>query len=513
MIGFSNVSSASGIALIASILVVGASHPARAQKSPPKRAAAASRSLPSNADPAPTLSTAQLAELSDTVALLPWTYRNGKEAAVQSARGVCNELLLETGFNVFLVKSFTGRMPPAMPNNGVKKDGSPFANLLDDGRALIGQTITGEPGTSYVLPTTAEMEAIGEKLRTRYVLAGRAHWSTRNVWVGISNRAKSMCTVDLLILDMESRRLVLEARNVQGDSTETKNMLNTVTSVVSLNPLPLILPGSVTPQEQRAVSVATAKAMEPWLRKQRKAAALQQADLSANASADSRTKFSSLVTPVSRLQATLHVTVDDAKQLSALDSDMARVFAQRMVNLDYTEPTRLRLQAMSPKSGPVALLFDEDTRRMSVGEGSKGSSQDVSNAPTRRLSLLDFCGLLEPNMFDYTRARFVRPDKVDTVPTVVYDLSYWRADTTSFQRVWIDPARNIVLRREIYDKNSKLKAVFLYQQMAQAAPNTWLPGRLEIQSPSRSRIALVTITDARLVPDTPSDRSTQSAAE
>ena len=55
-----------------------------------------------------------LRELGDTVALLPWSYRNGKEAAIQSARESCNHLLLETGFNVFLIKSPSGAMPPAM---------------------------------------------------------------------------------------------------------------------------------------------------------------------------------------------------------------------------------------------------------------------------------------------------------------------------------------------------------------------------------------------------------------
>jgi hypothetical protein len=485
-------------ALIIVVLIAGRALPVEAQKVLPGRTTAEKHGPPPNVD-ASTASAAHVRELRDTVALLPWTYRNGKESALQSAREVCNQLLLETGFNVFLVKSLTGSMPPAMPNNGAnKKQTSPFDHLLDDTRSLVGRTITGPTDAAFVLPTVDQMVGIGEALQTRYVLAGRAQWSTRSVWVGVANRAKSMCTVDLLILDMNSKRLVLDAHNVQGDSTENKNIYNTVTTVISLNPLPLILPGSVTPQEQRAVTVAAAKAIEPWLRTQRIHSALTQADLSSEYAAEATVKFSRLVSPLTHVQATLRVSEEDEKQVAALDSDEARLFALHTVNLDYTEPNKLRLQAMTPKNGQATLAVDEDTRRFAVGERGKGSVQDLSNAPTRRLSLMDFCGLLTPGMLDTVRARYVRQEKLADVQAVVYDLSYWRTDNVSYQRLWIDPDRHIVVKREVYDRNSKLKAVTLYQQPTKAAANTWLPGRVEIQNATRKRIARYTIVDAKV---------------
>jgi hypothetical protein len=482
-------------ALISLALLVASALHVGAQKVAPVRQAAEKRSPISNADASP----AHVRELGGTVALLPWTYRNGKEAALQSAREVCNQLLLETGFNVFLVKSQTGAMPPAMPNDGInQKQVSPFDHLLDDTRSLVGRTITGPANSAFVLPTVEQMTAIGEALKTRYVLAGRAQWSTRSVWVGVANRAKSMCTVDVLILDMNGKRLVLDAHGVQGDSTENKNVYNTVSNVLTLNPLPLILPGSVTPQEQRAVTVATARAIEPWLRTQRIQAALAQADLSGEAALEPQVKFSRLVSPLTHIQATLHVSEEDEKQVAALDSDEARLFALHKVNLDYTEPNKLRLQAMTPKNGQATLAADEDTRRYMVGEHGKPSTQDLSNAPTRRLSLLDFCGVLTPGIFDTVRARYVRREKLADVQAVVYDLSYWRTEKVAYQRLWIDPDRHIVVKREVYDRKSKLKAVTLYHQPTKAESNTWLPGRVELQNAMRKRIALFTIVDAKV---------------
>jgi outer membrane lipoprotein-sorting protein len=436
-------------------------------------------------------------ELGDTVALLPWSYRNGKDAALQSAREVCNQLLLETGFNVFLIKTATGAMPPAMPSSG-KHTVSPLAHLMDDTRQIAGRTIHGDPNAPYEMPTVEEMAAIGEKVQSRYVLAGRAEWSTRNVWVGIGNRAKSMCTVDLLILDRETRQLVLDARNIEGDSTENKNMFNAVTSVLSLNPLPLVLPGSVTPQEQRAVTVATAKALEPWLKKQRIRAALAQADLSAEEASPPAEKFSTLVSPVTDLQATLHVEDANERQLASIDPDMARLLALRTVSLAYKEPNRLRLSADAPQHGELRLVLDDDTRRLSTGGRGKGAEQDLANAPTRHLSLLDFCGVLTPGLFETMRARYVRQEQTGDVQAVVYDLTYWRGDDISYQRLWIDPATHMALKREMYDRSNKLKAVTLYRKPAKASSDIWLPSEVEIRNAQGSRICRYTLADARV---------------
>ena len=424
---------------------------------------------------------------------------------MQSAQEVCNHLLLETGFNAFLIKSPTGAMPPAMPNNGsARKEPPPFANLLDNGRAMLGQTITGDGQTPYVLPTLQQMIRIGETLQTRYVLAGRAQWSTRNVWVGVANRAKSLCTVDMLILDMRNRSLVLNAHNIEGDSTENKSMFSTVSSAISLNPLPLVLAGSVTPQEQRAVAIAATKAIEPWLRQQRIQAALAQADLSSMGGAEAAStdnaagKFSALLNPLTEIQATLHVSDVDQKECASLDSEPTRLYALSTLHLDYKEPNHLHLRGTGSQGEPTTLLVEEDTRRFTVGEHGKSSVQDLTNAPTRRLSLLDFCGLLTPGMFDFMRARFVRQEKLGELQTVVYDLSYWRGDDISYQRLWIDLNTHLAIKREVYNHSSKLRAVYLYQQPANLTPNTWLPGRLEIQNASRKRIALFTITDAKI---------------
>ncbi len=449
----------------------------------------------SSEPPLPEGSALLIRELGETVALLPWSYKNGKDAALQSAREECNRELLDTGFNVFLVKTTTGAMPPPMPNTGARRTASPFTQILDDGMTRLGKSSTTPAKGQFVLPTVEQMAAIGEKLRTRYVLAGRAQWSSRNVWIGISNRVKSICTVDVLIMDMATRRLTLDARNVMADSTEQKNMYNSVTNAITLNPLPLVLPGSVTPQEQNAVILATFRAMKPWINARRVQAALIQADRSAELSegAGGEYKFSSLIGPVAVLHASLHVSGEDQKQLAGLDGDLAKILAFHDVGFDYLKPNRLLLTANTPKQEQVTLDIDSETERLAAGPNYKASVKNLAEAPTRRHSLLDFCGLLTREMFEFTRARFVRPEKREGSDAVVYDLTYWGVDDGSYQRVWLDPARRVALKREVYDRDGKLKTVYLYSKLRQVTRGLWVPERLEIRNGSLKPIASIAI--------------------
>lgn len=454
------------------------------------------------AAPRPSAEVSSLSELGDTVAILPWAYKNGKEAAFQSAREVCNQLLLETGMNVLLIKTQTGAMPPAMPGNQ-RRTPSPIDQLLNSGRFMLGQEVGNGSSTPFVLPTLEQMTEVGEKLGTRYVLAGRAQWTSRYVWVGISNRVKSICTVDILILDRSSKQLVLSAKNVVGDSTENKSPFNTITSAISLNPLPLLMPGSLTPQEQHAVSVAVAKAMEPWLKTERIRVAIDQADQSGQ-SPDLRdrqtVKFSTLVSRINDLEMHLHVTMQNPKQIDAMDSGLAKLFALGDVSLQYKAPDRLRFSASSPKDGEETLLFDGNRREWIVPDRKTDHRQDLSTAPFRRLSLLDFSGLLPTGLFSIMRARFVRPETIAGVHTAVYDLTYWGVEDGPFDRVWIDAATRLVVRREHYEKGGKLKFITHYQQTKQVAGHFQLPDRIKIEDANHKRIASIQLTAAKVNP-------------
>jgi outer membrane lipoprotein-sorting protein len=438
-----------------------------------------------------------LRDLGETVAVVPWNYKNSRDAAVQSAHEVCSQLLLGTGFNVYLIKTAAGAMPPPMTGiSGSKRQESAFSHLLGMGHSFVTQDAPNKVNSVFVLPTLDEMIAIGLRLHPRYVLAGRAQWRSRNVWIGVSNRIKSICTVDIEIVDMTTRQLVLDAHGVEGDSTENKNLYNAFTNVMALNPLPLVMPGSIGPYEQHAVTVAIARAMHPWLKTERIRAALAQADQSTAEAEAGRSlpRFSTLLSAISDFQAALHVTTPDGKAPELGDRELSRIYALHDVTLQYKAPDQLRLTANSPKDGPETLLIKEDQRSLTVGEGRKVAQHDFGGSPSKRSFLFEFCGILTPGIFDTMRARFVKQETLNGVPTQVYDLTYWGMDGGPYHRVWIDPARRLIVKREYFDADSKLKSIVLYKQPMEIHTTLWIPEAVEIQDGVHKPLATIRIS-------------------
>jgi len=431
-------------------------------------------------------------ELGESVAIIPWNYKNSRDAAIQSSNEVCSQLLLGTGFNVFLIKSATGAMPP--PKSGIsgsKKQQSAFEHLLTAGRNVITQDAPNRDNPAFALPTLDEMIKIGDRIHPRFVLAGRAQWRSRNVWIGVSNRIKSICTVDVRILDMNTRQLVLDAHGVEGDSTENKNLYNTFTNIMALNPLPLMIPGGVGPYEQRAVTVAIERAMHPWLKTERIRAALEQAEASQEMAAVNRppSRFSALLSPVHDLQFSMHVAGPNGKPADVGDKDLNRLYALHDITVLYKESNQMRLTAAAPKAGNEVLLINDDERSFAVGQGKKVGHQDLSGNPAKRTFLFEFCGLLTMDIFDTMRARFVKQEALDGTPMLVYDLTYWGLDDGPYHRIWIDADKRLIRKRESFGADSKLKRITLYRQPTEVASYLWLPGQVDLQDGSHKPIA------------------------
>ena len=440
---------------------------------------------------------APIRELGETVAIVPWNYKSSRDSSIQAAHEVCSQMLLGTGFNVFLIKSATGAMPPQMSGiSGSKKQQSAFANLVASGRAMVTQEAPARGNTVFVLPTTEEMIAIGDRLHSRFVLAGRAQWRSKDVWIGVSNRIKSICTVDVKILDVNARRLVLDAHDVEGDSTENKNLYNEVTNVIALNPLPLVMPGSIAPYEQRAVAVAISRAMHPWLKTERIRAALAQAEASNEAATGAKPvgRFADLLSPLHDLQLQMHVTTPDGKSPDTGDKDLDRLYAQHDVIMDYKESNQLRMSATAPKDGAETLLVNDDHRSFATGSAKKVAHEDLSSSPTKRTFLFEFCGVLTRDIFDTMRARYVKQESLDGTQTLIYDLTYWGMDDGPYHRIWIDPARRVILKRASFGADSKLKRITWYKQPTEIAANLWIPSLVDVQDANHKTMTTIKIS-------------------
>lgn len=65
-------------------------------------------------------------------------------------------------------------------------------------------------------------------------------------------------------------------------------------------------------------------------------------------------------------------------------------------------------------------------------------------------------------------------------------------------RVWIDPDRRLILKRERFEADSKLKSITLYKQPTEIGPNLWMPGAVELQDAMHKPVATIKITKAKV---------------
>lgn len=115
------------------------------------------------------------------------------------------------------------------------------------------------------LPTPKELLSLGEKLGVDWVITGKAEWHTHSIWVGLGPQTKSDCTVDVIVVDVRKREIALDARKVKMDSTAKEDTLKAVGTVLLTPLFTVVSGGPKTPHKQRAVQLAIAKAIQPWL--------------------------------------------------------------------------------------------------------------------------------------------------------------------------------------------------------------------------------------------------------
>lgn len=183
------------------------------------------------------------------VAILPWVLKDGTETANKTAKDVLNTLFEKSRLEVV----------------------SP-ARVLTVWEQEMGEApirdVLGSQDPLPPMPQPKRLLELGKKLGIDLVCAGRADWHTKSVWVALGPKTKAECTVDVVIVDVKKGEIALQADGVKGDSTRIEKGLETAGALLVSFGITALSGGPKTPHQQRAVTNAIAKSMEPWLRTQ-----------------------------------------------------------------------------------------------------------------------------------------------------------------------------------------------------------------------------------------------------
>ncbi len=173
-----------------------------------------------------------------------------------------------------------------------------------------------------------------------------------------------------------------------------------------------------------------------------------------------------------------HIIKGDQRELRKINDSFGQSYRFQSTTIRYKEPFMLRLDATVDDT-TILYILNGAIQVMKVPRAHISVKQNLTSSPGRRQSALDF-GLLVPSLFkSLYSSQFVRLDRATGDP--VFDLTYQDRNDTSRSRIWVDPQRHIVAKREWYNQSGRQLATFYYDEPKEEN-GVWLPTRLTVKN-------------------------------
>ncbi len=194
------------------------------------------------------------------------------------------------------------------------------------------------------------------------------------------------------------------------------------------------------------------------------------------------------------LRGTVRQQTANQRELEKINRDFANSYRIKQMTARYKEPSKMRLES---KVGVVNVVYIINGDHKHVSAGPIRNTDDISNAPGKRQSLMDF-GILTPSFMRLVNAKFLRTDSEGGVRYPVFELTWANSDDTSKHVVWMDGKTRTIFKRQWYNQQGKLMATFFYKNAAEAAPGIWVPTRVEVYNAEGKLGGITTYTDLRV---------------
>ncbi len=165
-------------------------------------------------------------------------------------------------------------------------------------------------------------------------------------------------------------------------------------------------------------------------------------------------------------------------ELGKINKDFGTSYKFKTLDVKFKDPLKLRL---SGKAEDTEFLFIQngDHRMTSVPRLGLHQKENLTDEPGKQQTPLDF-GFLTSSMFsDMFVAKFVRTDRAtgDYVFDITYNPKY---SYRSYSRVWIDPSKHYITKREWYRKDRQLATFYYTEPVNQGG--VWLPTHLLVKN-------------------------------
>ncbi|MCA1946741.1 MAG: outer membrane lipoprotein-sorting protein [Armatimonadetes bacterium] len=195
------------------------------------------------------------------------------------------------------------------------------------------------------------------------------------------------------------------------------------------------------------------------------------------------------------LSFTAQVVAGYQDELAKINKDFGNSYRVKNTFVRAKEPFMVRLESRIGDTD-VRYILNGTTRVYSIPRARLNQRENLSDAPGKRQTFLDF-GLVTPSMvtslFD---AKFVRVDRA--TGGLVFDLTYLKKwDDTSRHRIWVDKERRYVFRREWYGQSGRLMATFAYEDPTESQ-GVWFPSRVTVRNAEGKVAGIMRYVDVKI---------------
>ena len=185
------------------------------------------------------------------------------------------------------------------------------------------------------------------------------------------------------------------------------------------------------------------------------------------------------------LSASSEIVTENQDVLKTIDGDIALAYRLHRGALTYEQPGKLRIEASIPHLLTGYYVINGNQKLTVAPFVHK--VQDTTGAPGKRQTLLDF-GLVPPELLTDYNATFLRREG----GLLCFQLQPKQTGETQKDLVWIDPKTHITTQRYNYGRDGKLTKILRYLNPVQAAPDIYVPTRVELYN-TQNKLAGATV--------------------
>lgn len=169
----------------------------------------------------------------------------------------------------------------------------------------------------------------------------------------------------------------------------------------------------------------------------------------------------------------------DQKELGKINRDFGTTYRADSGKAFFKDPFKLRLESSFGDTSVVYIL-NGYTQYYRIPKANITKRDDLEGSPGRMQTLLDF-GVLVPSLLSFYDAKYQRTDRA--TGDYVFDLMFKKRkpDDNTRHRIWVDPQKRYVKKREWFNRKGDQLATFYYSQ-PQSDDGVTFPGRVEVRN-------------------------------